>query len=213
MPSTHDHSLYSLFAQIETAWEERGDAGVVDRLAAEHPEYAEELYSFFNAITADDEELPPGVGEAAVRNTLAWLKEEHEAGLAELAIASGGSPSLPLDLMGLLVEVSGKDPLEIAEAMEDTPLELLDAFAQYPELVKSGARRAVATRAYRGLDIAPYRVLRKFDESADFARAASRQGGYGTPPASYEDLLDLAGLSPELRSLWLQLGADVEETA
>lgn len=207
MPSTHDNSLHTLFAQIETAWEERGDAGLVDRLAAEHPEHAEELYSFFDAITADDEELPPGAGEAAVRNTLDWLKEEHEAGLAEVEAAREGGPSPPQDLLGLLVEASGKDPLEIAEAMEDTPLELLDAFAQYPQLVKPGARRAVATRAHRGLDIAPYRVLRKFDESVDFARAASRQGGYGAPPASYEELLDLADLSPELRSLWIQLGA------
>lgn len=206
MPSTNDHSLYSLFAQIETAWEENGNAGVVDQLAAEHPEHAEALYSFFNALTADDEELPLGVGEAAVRNTLAWLKEEHEAGLAELAAARGGGPSPPQDLMGLLVEASGKDPLEIAEVMEDTPLELLDVFAQYPQLVTPGARRAVAARAYQGLDIAPYRVLRKFDESADFARAASRRGGYGAPPASYEALLELPDLSPELRSLWLQLG-------
>ena len=212
MPSAHDHSLHTLFAQIETAWEERGDARLVDRLAAEHPDHAEELYSFFDAITTD-EELPPGVGEAAVRNTLAWLKEEHEAGLAELGAAREGGPSPPLDLLGLLVEASGKDPPEVAEAMEDTPLELLDVFAQYPQLVKPGARRAVADRAYRGLDIAPYRVLRKFDESADFARAASRQGGYGAPPASYEDLLDLADLPPELRSLWLQNGAEAEDPA
>lgn len=210
MPSAHDHSLHALFAQIETGWEERGDARLVDRLAAEHPEHAEELYSFFDAITAGDEELPPGAGEAAVRNTLAWLKEEHEAGLAELG---AGGPSPPLDLMGLLVEASGKDPLEVVEAMGDTPLELLDVFARYPQLVRPGARRAVADRAYRGLDIAPYRVLRKFDESADFARAASRQGGYGAPPASYEELLDLADLPPELRSLWLRNGAEAEDTA
>jgi hypothetical protein len=207
MPSTHDHSLHTLFAQIETAWEERGDAGLVDRLAAEHPERAEELYSFFDAITAEDEDLPPGAGEAAVRNTLAWLKEEHEAGLAEVAAAREGGPSPPQDLMGLLVEASGRDPLEIAEAMEDTPLELLDVFTRYPQLVRPGARRALAARAHRGVDIAPYRVLRKLDESVNFASAASRQGGYGSPPASYEDLLDLAGLSPELRSLWLRLGA------
>lgn len=207
MPSTHDRSLHALFAQIETAWEEHGDADLVHRLAAEHPEHAEEMYSFFDAISRD-EELPPGVGEAAVRNTLALLKGEHEAGLAELTAARGGGPSPPQDLLGLLVEASGKDPLEIVEAMEDTPLELLDAFAQYPQLVKPGARRAVATRAYRGLDITPYRVLRKFEESADFARAASRQGGYSAPPTSYEDLLGLAGLPPKLRSLWLQLGAE-----
>ncbi len=213
MPSAHDRSLHALFAQIETAWEERGDARLVDRLAAEHPEHAEELYSFFDAITAGNEELPPGAGEAAVRNTLAWLKEEHEAGLAELGAAGGGGLSPPLDLMGLLVEASGKDPLEIVEAMEDAPLELLDVFTRYPQLVRPGARRALAARAYRGLDIAPYRVLRKFDESADFARAASRQGGYGPPPESYEDLLDLADLPPELRSLWLQNGAEAEEIA
>ena len=84
MPSTNEPTLASLLAQIETAWEERGDARLVEKLADEHPQFAEGLFAFFDAILSEDEELPPGVGAAAVRDTMEWLKEEH-------AIARGGS--------------------------------------------------------------------------------------------------------------------------
>ena len=55
-----DARLPALRAQIETAWEERADASLVDRLAVEHPEHAEDLFAFADAIMDDDSDLPNG---------------------------------------------------------------------------------------------------------------------------------------------------------
>lgn len=45
---THNADLlYALCVEIETAWNDRRDGTVVDRLAADHPALASELYEFF----------------------------------------------------------------------------------------------------------------------------------------------------------------------
>jgi len=215
MPSTEKTTLSRLLAEIEAAWEERGDASLVERLAAEHPEHAEELFAFMDAILEEDADLPAGAGAAAVTNTLAWLAEEHRPPAAgeppERPNKGAGNP--PQDLMGFLVAESGKGPAEVAEALEDTPIELLAAFAQYPRLVKPPARRALAERVERGLGIDRRRVTAKLEEPSDFARAASRRGGYGAEPESYEDLLNIADLKGARRALWLRLGEDDGEGA
>lgn len=214
MPSTEQQILSRLLAEIETAWEEHGDASLAERLASEHPQYAEELFAFMDAILEEDAELPTGAGAAAVRQTLNWLAEERR----EEAVAAtperepaGAAAGPPQDLVGLLVNESGREPMEIVQAIADTTLELLAVFAQYPRLVKPLARRAFATRAERGLGVDRRQILTKFEEPQPLARAASRRGGYGAEPQSYEDLLDLAGLRGELRALWRRLGDEVEE--
>ena len=211
MPSTDKPTLSRLLAEIETAWEERGDASLVERLAVEHPEHAAELFAFMDAIMEEDAELPAGAGAAAVTNTLAWLAEEHRGPMAAEQPPerpNKGAGSTPQDLMGFLVVESGRGPAEIADALGDTPIELLAVFAQYPRLVAPPARRALAERVERGLGIDRRRVTAKFDESSEFARAASRSGGYGAGPKSYEDLLNIADLKGERRALWLRLGED-----
>ena len=45
-----DALLDRMFAETERAWIDRRDASVVDRLAAEHPEHAAELYELFSAL-------------------------------------------------------------------------------------------------------------------------------------------------------------------
>jgi hypothetical protein len=216
MPSINEPTLASLLAQIETAWEERGDAELVEQLADQHPEFAEDLFAFFDAILSEDDELPPGVGAAAVRDTMEWLKEEHAiarggSAPAETAAAAESGPSPPQDLLGLLCGETGKSPTAVAAEMEDTPLGLIVMFARYPELVPPGPRRAFARRAHRVHQVSRDKVTRKFEETAEFARAASRTGAYSSGPTSYEELLNRAGLSPELRALWLRLQTEEGE--
>ena len=206
MPSTNNTPLASLLAEIETAWEERGDDQLVERLAAAHPEHADDLYAFLEAIT-DDDELPPGVGAVAVRNTLTWLSEEHEppAGDPSPAGGSGGSPgSQPQNLMGLLCAESGRNPSEVASAIEDAPLELITAFATYPRLVPDAARDEFASRSERSLGVDRAMVRRKFDNDADLPMAASRHGAYGAPPSTYEELLKQAGVPARVRKIWMR---------
>lgn len=215
MPSMNEPVLTSLFADIEHAWEERGDTELVEKLAEEYPQYADDLFAFFDAILSDDDELPAGAGAAAVRDTLEWLKEEHAAARAERATApsaamNASGPSPPQDLLGLLCSETNKAPRAIAAKMEDTTVELLLRFSAYPQLVPAGARRAVALRAQRGLAVDPEKVRRKFEDPAHFAMAASRTGAYGAAPATYEELLEGAALSPDLRARWLAFARGVE---
>jgi hypothetical protein len=216
MPSTNEPTLASLLAQIETAWEERGDTRLVEKLADEHPHFAEGLFAFFDAILSEDEELPPGVGAAAVRDTMEWLKEEHAiarggSAPAETAAEPASGPSPPQDLLGLLCGETGKSPTAVAAEMEDTTLGLIMMFARYPELVPSGPRRAFARRAHRAHQVSRNTITRKFEETSQFARAASRSGAYSTDPTSYEELLNRAGLSSELRAFWLRLQTEEGE--
>ncbi|HEX8361390.1 MAG TPA: hypothetical protein VF613_14850 [Longimicrobium sp.] len=207
MPSTNETTLADLLAEIETAWEERGDDQVAERLAAAHPEHADDLYAFFEAITTDDGELPPGVGAAAVRNTLAWLREEHEPPVGDPPPAggTGGAPGAPpRNLMGLLCDESGKDPGTVASAIEDAPLELITAFATYPRLVPDAARDEFASRSARALRIDEARVRRKFDDDAQLPMAASRHGAYAAPPSTYEELLRQFGVPARVRKLWIR---------
>jgi hypothetical protein len=215
MPSMNEPVLTSLFAQIEHEWEERGDTELVEKLAEQYPQYADDLFAFFDAILSEDDELPAGAGAAAVRDTLEWLKEEHAAARAERAAApsaamNASGPSPPQDLLGFLCSETNKAPRAVAAEMEDTTVELLLKFSEYPQLVPAGARRAVALRAHRGLGVDPEKIRRKFDDPTHFAMAASRTGAYGTAPATYEELLDRAALSPDLRARWLAFARDVE---
>lgn len=215
MPSANEPVLNSLFAQIEHAWEEHSDTELVEKLADQYPEYAEDLFAFFSAILSGDDELPAGAGAAAVRDTMAWLEEEHASARAERvgapAPALGASgPSPPQDLLSFLCSETGKPPLVVINGMEDTTSELLDLFSRYPHLVPIGARRAVAVRAQRAHGVDPVRVRRKFDEAAPLAMAASRTGAYGAVPASYEKLLDRAALPADLRARWLAFASDAD---
>ena len=216
MPSANERVLNTLFAQIECAWEEHGDTELVEKLADQYPEYAEDLFAFFSAILSDDDELPAGAGAAAVRDTMTWLAEEHAAARPERVAAPAPSlgasgPSPPQDLLGFLCNETGKPPLVVVSGMEDTTPELLDLFSRYPHIVPSGARRAVALRAYRGHGVDPAKVRRKFDEVAPFAMAASRTGAYGAVPASFEELLDRAALPADLRARWLAFALDADD--
>jgi hypothetical protein len=213
MPSVNEPVLSSLFAQIEHAWEEHGETEMVEKLAEEHPQYAEDLFAFLSAIQSDDDDLPVGAGAAAARDTLEWLKEEHAAARGEQAAtpatainASGTSP--PQDLLAFLSTEAAKPPRAVATGMEDTTLELLVLFSRYPQLVPPGARRAVALKAHRGHGVDPARTRRKFDDAAPLARAASRTGAYDAPPGSYEELLDRAALPADLRARWLAFAED-----
>lgn len=211
MPSTKDASLATLLAQIETTWGDRGDQVLVEQLVEElataHPELADELYGFLEAITTDeDDEIPPHVGAAAVRHSLAWLREEHEppADGPPPAGGTGGPDGPPQNLMGLLCAESGKDPSGVASAIEDAPLELITAFSTYPRLVPDAARDEFASRSERALHIDRHKVRRKFEDEISFAMAASRRGAYDASPSSYEELLKEAGLPARVRKFWMR---------
>lgn len=90
-----------LLAEVEAAWIGRRDATVVDRLAAQHPEYAEDLYEFFADLFFAErrdkisEEGESGLGESLER----WFEEkgQHIAREAAESARSATSATLPTD--------------------------------------------------------------------------------------------------------------------
>lgn len=215
MPSTSEPALTSLFAQIEHAWKERGDTQLVEKLADRHPQHAQDLFAFFDAILSDEDDLPAGAGAAAVRGTHEWLKEELATVRAEgtsprSSVASASGPSPPGDLLQFLCVETGKSPAAVVSGMDDTTMELMVMFSQYPTLVPDGARQVFALKAQRGHGVDPRRTRRKFEDAPPLARAASRTGVYDTPPGSYEELLDRAALPSDLRARWLAFAEDAD---
>ena len=188
-------SLFELQILIDEAWEESRNLDLVADLAARYPEHADELFAFAEALLFEDDPLPPPLAQAALR-----------AGEAALAAVppptTRPSAGAPQNLLAILVAESGLPPAKAAAAMEDMPLPLLISFSDHPHVVTRRAREEVAMRAQRGLGVARDRVLAFFDVALPLARAASRRGPAAAEPTTYDDLLDRARLTPELRAVW-----------
>ena len=95
--------LEPLFRRIETTYEDQGmeaAMALVDHLCTGHPAAADNLIGFLLALSCDDEPLPEGLGEMAVRNTMALLGADHAAYMAEKGFAVQSS--------GLAVEMPGQ---------------------------------------------------------------------------------------------------------
>jgi hypothetical protein len=188
-------SLFELQTLIDEAWEESRNLDLVADLATRYPEHADELFAFAEALLFEDDPLPPPLAQAALR-----------AGDAALAAVPpptvSPSAGAPQTLLAVLVAESGLPPSQAAAAMEDMPLPLLISFSDHPQIVTERAREEFATRAQRGLGVARDRVLSCFNVTPPLARAASRRGPAAADPTTYDDLLDRARLTPELRTLW-----------
>jgi len=94
--SANDERLARLMEEIERVWMEDRDESVVDRLAKEHPELAEELYLFLATLVDATDQLGrprPELAQSAAR-TRAWLEREGLARAAR-AVAEGRSTETP----------------------------------------------------------------------------------------------------------------------
>lgn len=90
--------LLRLYEQLETQWNDQRDPATVDRLAAEHPQFATELYEFFAILVEAASEVHPSQrnpataherarapDDAVSARVHAWLVAEGHARAAELA--------------------------------------------------------------------------------------------------------------------------------
>lgn len=79
--------LEALLEVIERAWYDAKDASVVDRLAAQHPEYSSELYEFLALLVADELEPAETEEESSIwspgRN---WLENEGFELVRQIAV-------------------------------------------------------------------------------------------------------------------------------
>jgi hypothetical protein len=100
MPNTTPATdlIQQLVVRLEHAWNTSHDDRLVDRLAAEHPSFAEELYDFFaDLVEAElERDHPCPELEAADERTRQWLEREGYRNVAEARRldAIGRTPTL-----------------------------------------------------------------------------------------------------------------------
>jgi len=68
--------LDELFAKIEIGWQTERNPELVDRLAAEHPELAIDLYDFLGVIISSEHEADDERGRRSRARTKQWLEDE-----------------------------------------------------------------------------------------------------------------------------------------
>ncbi len=194
--------LDRMFAETERAWIDRRDASVVDRLAAEHPEHATELYELFSALLFGSS-LPGEPAQAAAARTRAWLEEEGLDRARHVARQERRPPSF----VRFLQQRTGEPPDAIARRIGDVSWEFLVQVSRYPSLVPAPVRQELADRIGRRWSVGPEECLDRIEASGLVPRAASRRQPFPPEPASFEDLLARSSLGRKQRSYWAGLAS------
>ena len=215
--SAYDDRLFGLMEEIERSWMEDRDESVVDRLAGEHPEFAEELYLFFATIVDAPDQLElsrPDLAQSAAQ-TRDWLEREGFARAArssaeERSTETTSTPprettELPAPTFVALLRQTGA-PLSTLAAEMDVTLDFLVELSRHAALVPLGAKRELATRAHRALNLDVARSLASLEAPVELQRAASRKGAFSSARMTFDDLVLQSQLSADQKNYWLQLG-------
>lgn len=195
----HSSSLDDLCAAAERAWTDRRDPTTVDRLAAEHPEHAEELYDFFaDLVVGAREAIPREAARRAAERTRRWLGEEG----FDRALAAARRPR---SFASFLRELAGPRPDEAVRRIGDVSWEFLALVSRYPAVVPPVVREELASRVARAWDLRPEACLERIEASSPALRAASRKRPYPPPPSTFEELLARSSLGGKARSYWREV--------
>lgn len=217
--SAHDDRLFGLMEEIERSWMEDRDESAVDRLAAEHPEFAEELYLFFATIVDAPDQLElsrPDLAQSAAQ-TRDWLERE---GFARAARSSADERStettlttpretkeVPTSTFLALLRQTGA-PLATLAAKMDVTQDFLVELSRHAALLPLGVKRELVTRAHRALKLDVGRSLASLEAPVELQRAASRKGAFASAQMTFDDLVRQSQLSADQKNHWLQLGQE-----
>jgi len=137
-------ALEELYARIETAWVEQRDYRLTDQLAAQFPQFKDDLHDFFALLIDGELGDPPSPSAAAesIERTKQWLKAEgfeqskrlakttqQESGVTAIQSENAAGKSTPddlvkdidddnSDLMGMLRDHTGLSSEQITEENE-----------------------------------------------------------------------------------------------
>jgi hypothetical protein len=210
--SKDDELLAELRVQIERAWNAGRNDALVDRLAGEHPELAEELYLFFAdvvAMTLEPNDPRPELATADDR-TRKWLESEGYRRVAEAYQESKASTTLTptgRSLLGMLKDTTHRSTNALAASLEISSAFLLD-LSQHAELVPETARLELARRVEKSWGISQANTLLTLRQPPDTAprqRAASRSAVYQPSETTYEAMVRRSGLDDRKQRYWLSL--------
>ncbi|HZS08491.1 MAG TPA: hypothetical protein VFD58_26895 [Blastocatellia bacterium] len=166
-------ALDRLCAEIEIAWEDRRDDTAVDRLAAQHPEYARPLYDFFSLLVALELDEQPVKVESNVRSFLEYLCQR-----------------------------TGEKPTAIATKMK-VPYPFLLMVQRHPQNVPEAARAEIADRAVKAWGVDRQQALRTLEHPFQQAIAASRDKPYSADAPDYAEMVKKSKMNKKEQEYWL----------
>jgi hypothetical protein len=208
--------LQPLLEHLEEVWNATRDSHLVDRLAAEHPAHAQEIYEFFADVVEvqfDCDRKRPEFARSDAR-TRQWLLAEgfQKAAAAKAAAASssevtGATPGVSGNIrpiLGLLKEVTGESVDSLARALDVTSDFLVD-ISDHADVVPVKAREEIVGRIERVRGIDRARTMAAFSvPGRQLLRAASRDRPYGIDLPTFVDLVKRSSLDPARKQEWLR---------
>jgi hypothetical protein len=214
-----EEPLTALLRQIEMAWYEQPDYRLVDKLAAENPTLAKELYEFFALVVKSRREYGkrrPELAEDSKR-TRDWLEREGfaiaaasrrgaqttttgEKATATPAEAAKAPP--PASFVATLKKLTGETSLNALAAELDITPQFLVLVSEHSEVLTTAARTELVERATRKRKIAPAIVSESLS-GGQFRLAASRDTPIQQGTLTYEQLVKRAKMGTAAEKFWL----------
>jgi hypothetical protein len=207
--------LQPLLEHLEEAWNATRDAHLVDRLAADQPARAQEIYEFFVDLVEaelDRDRKRPEFARSDER-TRQWLLDEgfRAAAAAKAASASSSvtTSAAPLmsgnirPMLGLLKEETGEGVDALARALDVTPDFLVD-ISDHADVVPIQARIELAGRIERARGIDRSRTMAALTvPGRQLQRAASRDRPYVADVPTFAELVERSSLDHSRKQEWL----------
>jgi len=221
--------LEHLCGEIESAWRERKDRALVQKLSIAHPDLRDELYDFFEALVfgsrqrsakeaAAEGRIEMWLREVGVAAALAAASEEPPITTTEVREPVTGTPApdaAPKDVNAevdpprnwvlFLRTATGKNVGEIAADLPHASGEFLTLVGRYPGVVPGSVKRELAARLRERFDIDEAEVHARLSETQGMLRAASRDRPFSAAPATFLELLSRSALSGDQQNYWRRL--------
>lgn len=216
---TDPKPVEELCVRIERAWFDDRDPSVVNQLAAQYPNHAQDLYGFFGSLIWG-EEAPVGADEQTQRiaeNIEDWLQKEGfslatEAARAERSkVATQPTPATAKDdarqqtFVAFIQQETGQSLDSIAEVMGDVTVSFLVYTSRTPTLVPEPVHLELASRFYHLWHIPVDAVLETLQKTPHIRWAASRTQPLSPGPGTFEEILANSELTDPQQQYWLQV--------
>lgn len=207
--------LQPLFEHLEEAWNATRDSHLVDRLAADQPAHAQEIYEFFADLVEaelDRDRARPEFARSDER-TRQWLVHTGflAAASAKAAAASSSdttSAAPPVSgnirpVLGLLKAETGEGVDVLARALDVTSDFLID-MSDHADVVPIQAREELAGRIERARGIDRARIMAALTvPGRQLQRAASRDRPYVADVPTFAELVQRSSLDQGRKQEWL----------
>jgi hypothetical protein len=144
--------------------------------------------------------------ECLISHVMTDIKRHLRPADAAAGHTEQAAPARPL--LVALRSATHLPPSAIAEALE-VPVPFLSMVSRHPKAVPARWQQELARRAEQRLQMDQQTVLHSFAADFQYDLAASREAPYPANAVQhYEDILERASMSPEMRQFWHNLAQD-----